>query len=305
MNSSDKSPDRIQFLDRKNGKRKGLIPGSRERLSDHRNWHGLSLEVWAADTYRFDNISLCQDLVLMSLEGKSAVTVQTGPVDFRDFYLKEDEILVIPSDWLILSLKIDISGRMMAVACEKFLLSCVGVELGRPEPKFTDFVSCEDPLVRVLALRLLGLEESSAEAYNQSLIHTLSSHLVHHYSSSHAAVPENNSSGLNNQALRKAIKYIHIHFAEDISTDMIAAEVNLNGAYFARMFKKSIGVSPHQYLLNCRINRAKVLLADKALRISEVAAMSGFYDQSHLTNSFKKFMKMTPSQYARSLRVDS
>lgn len=64
--------------------------------------------------------------------------------------------------------------------------------------------------------------------------------------------------------------------------------------HFARLFKQSIGVTPHQYVIRCRVARAKHLLLQGELNIAEVAKSVGFFDQSHLTKHFKRLVGVTP-----------
>jgi AraC family transcriptional regulator len=63
------------------------------------------------------------------------------------------------------------------------------------------------------------------------------------------------------------------------------------------LFKASTGSSPHQYILQCRLERAKQLLRDPSLSLSQVGLRCGFADQSHMTNVFRRFVGVTPSKY--------
>jgi AraC-like DNA-binding protein len=82
----------------------------------------------------------------------------------------------------------------------------------------------------------------------------------------------------------------------------LSAIAGLSVFHFARQFKQSAGVSPHYYLVGRRIERAKELLAETDLSLSEIAFATGFSDQSHLTRHFRQMIGAAPGQFRRSLR---
>ena len=83
---------------------------------------------------------------------------------------------------------------------------------------------------------------------------------------------------------------------ENITLNQLAKISALSAFHFLRTFQKTYGLSPHEFLKNVRIERARKLLK-KGLPITEVAGQTGFYDQSHLNRNFKKILGLTPGQY--------
>ena len=67
--------------------------------------------------------------------------------------------------------------------------------------------------------------------------------------------------------------------------------------YFSQLFKESTGITPHQYVIRCRIDRAKDLLKQGKLSIAEIAKEVGFVDQSHLHRHFKRLVGVTPKLF--------
>src|SRR4051794_637945 len=108
--------------------------------------------------------------------------------------------------------------------------------------------------------------------------------------------------GLPPRALRRLREFIEAHLEENISIQMLASITGLSMYHFARTFKKSEGMTPHEYLIQCRVRRAKDLLADTDLPLSEIALTSGFSDQSHCARRFREHVGVTPSSYRWSLR---
>ena len=103
--------------------------------------------------------------------------------------------------------------------------------------------------------------------------------------------------GLPKKKLRQAIDYIQAHLTENVSLDAMSTEVGISRFYFCRLFKQSTGTTPYQYLIKCRIERAKALLLQEKLSIADVALEVGFSNQSHLTKHFKRLVGVTPKKF--------
>jgi len=69
--------------------------------------------------------------------------------------------------------------------------------------------------------------------------------------------------------------------------------------HFSRTFKESVGMSPHRYILQCRIERAQHMLRNTQRPLSEIAQLAGFFDQSHLSKHFRRMTGMSPSAIRR------
>jgi len=108
--------------------------------------------------------------------------------------------------------------------------------------------------------------------------------------------------GLPPRALRRVREYIEDHLEETISIEALAGIVGLSMYHFARAFKQSEGLTPHDYLVQRRVRRAQELLASTDLPLSEIALASGFSDQSHCARRFREHVGITPSSYRWSMR---
>jgi AraC family transcriptional regulator len=97
--------------------------------------------------------------------------------------------------------------------------------------------------------------------------------------------------------LRVSIDYIDRNLRNRLTLAELAAEVDLNPQYFARVFKKGVGQSPHQYILDKRVERAKALLKTTELSLGEVASKVGIVTQSHFTTVFHRVTGMTPREF--------
>jgi AraC family transcriptional regulator len=99
-------------------------------------------------------------------------------------------------------------------------------------------------------------------------------------------------------ALRKRLMaYIEEHLAEPLSLGELAAFSALSEYHFARMFRESFGLPPHQYVLARRLAHARHLLARTTLPLGDVALACGFSSASHFSNRFRRAIGGTPGEY--------
>ena len=165
--------------------------------------------------------------------------------------------------------------------------------------EFAEIYKKEDSLIQHIGLALLAESESETPAgrlYAESLIQTLTLHLLKNYSTANLK-QENTHGGLSGYKLRRVTEYINAKLEEDLSLTEIAAIADLSQYHFARAFRTSTGHTPQQYLMQQRIERAKELLAKDDLPIVEISFRTGFKNQSHFTTLFRKFTKLTPKTW--------
>lgn len=109
------------------------------------------------------------------------------------------------------------------------------------------------------------------------------------------------ASSNNLSLIKKSVAYIHDCYNQDISLSMVAEHVSLNPAYFSFLFKKEMGMNFSAYLLQIRIENARLLLKNSTLSLSSIALELGFESQSYFSKVFKKATGVTPKQYRQQL----
>jgi AraC family transcriptional regulator len=97
--------------------------------------------------------------------------------------------------------------------------------------------------------------------------------------------------------LRQVVEHIRINLGTELSIIALARIAQTSPFHFARQFKVSTGLTPHQYVLQARIERAKQLLASPQFSIADVAQACGFATQAHLTTVFRAQVGTTPGTY--------
>jgi AraC family transcriptional regulator len=107
--------------------------------------------------------------------------------------------------------------------------------------------------------------------------------------------------GLPAYYLQRVTDYIHDSLEQDIKLADLAAVLDMSQFHFGRCFKQALGLSPHQYIIQQRVERAKQLLRHKELSLSEIAFQCGFSSQSHLGEWFRKTVGITPKAYRKTL----
>lgn len=94
--------------------------------------------------------------------------------------------------------------------------------------------------------------------------------------------------------------YIDENFKKDITLDLLAELTHLNKYYLVHAFKKAMGISPINYLIERRIAESKVLLETTSLSIGEISSILGFSSQSYFSQSFRRTADLTPNSYRKS-----
>lgn len=169
---------------------------------------------------------------------------------------------------------------------------------GRPRaiPYFREPVVNDPPIARAL-LSLHAMLETQADPLEREsrLLEVLAALVERHADALHLPAPIAGEPGM----ARLVRDYLQAHAHERVALDDLARLTGTSGYQVVRQFQKAMGMPPHAYLTQIRVERAKRLLAQR-VSPALVAAQVGFYDQSHLTRHFKRIVGIPPAQYMRS-----
>ncbi|MEM8804564.1 MAG: AraC family transcriptional regulator [Cyanobacteria bacterium P01_G01_bin.38] len=157
-----------------------------------------------------------------------------------------------------------------------------------------------DPQIEAIATLLLAelhQECLGNRLYADSLANVLAVHLLRHHATTRPELPIYEG-GLPQRQLLQVLDYIDAHLGSELTLADLAELVGMSQFHFGRLFKQSLGLSPYQYLLQQRVERAKQLLkhtADKS--IVEIALECGFNSHSHFGRKFRQLTGITPKAY--------
>jgi AraC family transcriptional regulator len=199
-----------------------------------------------------------------------------------------------------LNVKTGVFADVLYLALDHVFVSRVaaGLELDSDRIELFEQRRSTDPTLHHIAMALrAGVQTGAAldRMYGEGLSTALAAHLLREYG---AAVlePKRQYGGLPRAKLARALEYIQDQLDADLTVSGIAQAVDLSPYHFTRLFKESTGQSPHQYVVDARVRKAKELLTTGKFTISEAAHHVGFADQSHLTRHFKRVFGLPPKR---------
>ena len=226
-------------------------------------------------------------------------------------FLPQTSFLLNPNETIVLD-KTTRSAQLLIIRLAPSLLieTATRLKLYRTGSNllFSEAQSSEAKLQAVFAAIYHEMQEGASgwREVIKSLIHQLTVYLLRaHVKLKRSEELELSRVGIVDRRLRRALEFMHDHCARELSLAEIAAAAYLSEFHFARLFKKITGATPHAYLAALRIERARKLLAETDLAITEVGARVGYHSQSHFTKIFREATGLTPHAFREVIHKSS
>ncbi|MDY6901988.1 MAG: AraC family transcriptional regulator [Cyanobacteriota bacterium] len=211
------------------------------------------------------------------------------------------DIVIVPAnigqkcDW-------DAEGDFIILGIETRTFARAIDESGEPEQvQLIPHFATPDPLIFQIGLAIkdaLQNNPSGSRLYVETMVNALAVHLLQYYCARKPKIKEY-SSGLSKSQIEIVTEYIISNLDKNLGLKELAFLLHMSPHYFCHLFKQSMGMTPHQYVIKTRVHRAKELLLSGKYSIAQVAFMVGFANQSHLNRHFKKLVGVTPGKICK------
>ncbi len=201
-------------------------------------------------------------------------------------------------------------GHFCMLILEREYLGKQWAAAATEERRRYDVAATHDPFLFHLAAEAtarLRREQRFAPGYVESLAHLASVHVRERYLQKHPAVPERPPVFLAPHAEARVRAHIQAHLGEKLPLADLAAVVGVSTSHFAKAFHRSVGETPHRFLVRKRLEYARELLrpAGGAMPLAEAAFQAGFSSQSHFTRCFRAWYGLTPGEFLHQERPKS
>ncbi|QYO68294.1 helix-turn-helix transcriptional regulator [Leptolyngbya sp. 7M] len=241
--------------------------------------------------------------ISVSLAGKLKTIKNTGTGRRRITCVNGENICLTPAGQAM-SAEWDEPIDNVGLFIDAGYVSDLALENGfSPQVRLREIYRGNDQMIKTIALSLIENADDTHldKLYADSLVQSLSLHLLTNYSES-SAQPLPKIGGLSGYKLSRVKEFIEAHLENDLGLAELAAAAGLSTFHFARAFRISTGQTPQQYVMQRRIERAKQLLSKPDIPLVEVGLRSGFKTQSHFTAAFRRLTRLTPKTW-RSMRA--
>jgi AraC family transcriptional regulator len=283
-----------------------LYPSDSSLSTTESNWPGLSIDHVRHAPGSREAPPLPYHLITFTLDAIPSLAQKRGGLQY-DGPMQRRDITITPArhaDWRLWSGPCHVLCLWLE---ENYLqeVAAQGESPGRGELEIVSRFRVRDPHIEYLAGALLTELDRPSDLQQltiESLRTVLAVHLVRHYSNLDQSATQVNG-GLSPAQLRRAMDYIHGHLEGPMDLLSIAESTGLSSFHFARRFKRATGVSPHQYVIQQRIEQAKRLLISDALPVGDIAYRVGFSNQSHLNHHFRRLVGVSPTQFQNKAQV--
>jgi AraC family transcriptional regulator len=280
-----------------------LIRGSSKRLvsSQRLEWQGIRLELHhASPAERAESISADHLIAVITnhvARGESLISAGR----FRPYSYFPGTINLFPVG-PIPACRPSTDTKMIICALDPNFLTHIGAELDLSLSKeFCGRTNIRDHSLEGIIMLLAAEARSGAMSgtlYTEHLTHALALRFIQLTADAQHALPLLPKL-MPNRPLRRVLERMEEEAADKLDLHTLAAESGYSRTHFLRLFRASMGCSPHQWLMRLRVERAKQMLQRNAAPLIDIAAACGFASHAHLSKIFRQIVGVPPNRYRR------
>jgi AraC family transcriptional regulator len=243
-------------------------------------------------------VIVCDHLLTLQLSPQHLFETREGG-QLRQIYKGVGSVTLAPAGFRFWS-RWDKAVEILILTLKPAAIAKCAVELH--DVNHTELVRCTgrpDPQIWHLGLALEAeLKEGNpnGQYFWDSLTNAIAVRVLKYYPAFESKI-QSYSGGLSSHHLRRTLEYINDHLSLDLSLNILAAMLGMSPYYFERLFRQSVGYTPHQYILHCRIEKAKQLLRTTQQPVMEIARQVGCKNHSHFSKLFRQLTGMSPRTY--------
>lgn len=284
--------------------------GRRLASSEERGWAGLRAECWRHGPGELGAIKPHDTEVAVLIKGAARVR-RRGDGKVQQHDAAPGSLWLCPAgiaeDYVHIEGRVDESLHLFLPASplSSDSLRAIGTDPSRVRLRYEG--GFRDQLVEQMALAIRH-ELSVCDAGDRLLVETLAEALSVQLFRRYSNVPPDRLStpsvgALDKPRLRRVLEFVEDRLEETLHLATLAELACLSPYHFARAFKSAVGVPPHRYVVERRVERAKRLLERDHAPLVEIALVCGFSSQSHLARSFRRVTGITPTVFRRSRQL--
>ncbi len=279
-----------------------ILPHAPVLSSQQIGWNGLLFQEFNHPSHEIPEYVMPHHMIIV---GRPQALYQENRIDgqsyHRDWQTADSNILMVPAGMTNSTVWTGDAEFSILTLCPKFVreVAYESIDPDRVEqmPQF----GAVDRLIYQIGLSLkadISAGYPTGKIFGESAATMLAARVLQQHS---VRIPKlaSDEDGLSSYTLRQVLNYIRSHLSQDLSIIDLAQVAGMSPYYFLRLFKKSMHVTPRQYIIQIRIDRAKELLRSRELSIADIALQCGFTSQSHFTNIFRQLTETTPKAYRR------
>ena len=289
-------PDRVSVL--RGSRVVPLVPGRPQFSSADSPWRGIVIEqhtVGSIEIPQHEHASFC-----LHLQTRGNVGLEWWCDGQHGLEKPKEGALILLGAGTSDRLRWDGTSDRLIVSLDAAFMERVAHEAGAAVlPSFANRWHLRDESLRAL-LTEMGREAQvgwpAGALYGELLGLSLASTLLRSHGSEPVAFAQTRG-GIPLPRLRRLLEYVEAHLAGDLRLEQLAGEVGMSPFHFAHAFRASTSVTPHQYVLQQRVERSKSLLRVAHLSLAEVAAEAGFSSATNFVRSFRERVGVTPGEW--------
>ena len=260
-------------------------------------WDGIVVELRCASS--LDVVLPYPDhVVTVILSGRTTLWRSRGDHVAQCVVRPGDVIITpagVPTRWQHVDDIVAVVLRLSHAYLDKL---AAGIDARREKVEIMDALSVRDAFLQEAAMRFLKALEpgSTSLAQIETLVRSLGLHLLTRYAVKRGRTVVRLTS-MPPQKLRRAIDYIEANLHRDLTVADIAEHLSMSESHFSHVFRQTVGMPPRAYVRDRRVERAKTLLRQSGIPITEIANRIGCSSRSHLSVLFHRMTGLTPRQY--------